>query len=400
MLDKAVDGINEKGKKDMKRIYMKMLAAAVYMFLFVFCVTFFAVDVQAEAKQEYMTDVALDEVHFPDQQFREKLKLYVDVNKDDILSREEREKIYYLDLHSYTNGITNSWFYDMKYMVSGYYSEDYIISYKIRSALLLNFNYDDRLGKVVADKPVDLKGIEYFFNLQEVKIEKYELVSGSFRNNSNLRKILIGCSNAGEISYDLIQRDFPVSQLTYVHLKNVAVNTLNVKEMPNLQVLRLSVAGESSYRLSVLDFSQNLKLREIELGNIVPAKLDLTKNEKVNVVKVYSGECRAGSQYGLNPQTKIWYQYFLPQKSMKCKITFAKKNNIQTLYYFTADKTIDISRLSKLEDFQTLKSVKAKVKSSWIRKTFKKKKWGCAVVKSGKFINKIKAGKKKKYTMI
>ena len=69
MLDKAVDGINEKGKKDMKRIYMKMLAAAVYMFLFVFCVTFFAVDVQAEAKQEYMTDVALDEVHFPDQQF-------------------------------------------------------------------------------------------------------------------------------------------------------------------------------------------------------------------------------------------------------------------------------------------------------------------------------------------
>ena len=128
MLDKAVDGINEKGKKDMKRIYMKMLAAAVYMFLFVFCVTFFAVDVQAEAKQEYMTDVALDEVHFPDQQFREKLKLYVDVNKDDILSREEREKIYYLDLHSYTNGITNSWFYDMKYMVSGYYSEDYIVS--------------------------------------------------------------------------------------------------------------------------------------------------------------------------------------------------------------------------------------------------------------------------------
>ena len=85
---------------------------------------------------------------------------------------------------------------------------------------------------------------------------------------------------------------------------------------------------------------------------------------------------------------------------MKCKITFAKKNNIQTLYYFTADKTIDISRLSKLEDFQTLKSVKAKVKSSWIRKTFKKKKWGCAVVKSGKFINKIKAGKKKKYTTI
>ncbi len=384
----------------MKRIYIKILAATVYMLLFVSCAIFCAVDVQAEAKQEYMTDVVLDEVHFSDQQFREKLKLYVDVNKDGILSREEREKIYYLDLHSYTNGITNSWFYDMKYMVSGFYSEDYIISYKTRSALLLNFNYDDRSGKAVADKAIDLKGIEYFFNLQEVKMDKYELISGSFRNNSNLRKIWIGCSDAEERNYDLIQRDFPVSQLTYVHLKNVAVKTLNLKEMPNLQVLRLIASVESNYRLSALDFSQSSRLREIELGNIVPIKLDLTKNEKVNIVKVYSGECRAGSEYGLNPKNKLWYQYFSPQKSMKCKITFAKKNNVQTLYYFTADKTIDISRLSKLEDFQTLKSVKAKVKSSWIRKTFKKKKWGCAVVKSGKFIKKIKAGKKKKYTII
>lgn len=86
------------------------------------------------------------------------------------------------------------------------------------------------------------------------------------------------------------------------------------------------------------------------------------------------------------------------QKKYEMQDYLCQKNNIQTLYYFTVDKTIDISRLSKLEVFQTLKSVKAKVKSSWIRKTFRKNKWGCAIVKSGKFIKKIKAGKKKIYT--
>ena len=56
--------------------------------------------------------------------------------------------------------------------------------------------------------------------------------------------------------------------------------------------------------------------------------------------------------------------------------------------------------LTKLEDFQTLKTTKAKVRSSWIRRTFTKKKWGCAVVKNGKFVKKMKAAKRKKVTVI
>ena len=37
-------------------------------------------------------------------------------------------------------------------------------------------------------------------------------------------------------------------------------------------------------------------------------------------------------------------------------------------------------RLSKLEDFQTLKFVKVKVKSSWARKTFQEEKSGAALL--------------------
>ena len=114
---------------------------------------------------------------------------------------------------------------------------------------------------------------------------------------------------------------------SYMHLENIYANELNVDEIAGLQVLRVILPDGSGRRLSALNLYKNVKLKALELKNIMPAKLDLRKNTK-------------------------------------------------------------------------LKSVKVKVKSSWIRKTFRKNKWGCAIVKSGKFIKKIKAGKKKIYTII
>ena len=55
-------------------------------------------EAKAEVKPEYMQDVPLDEVHFPDEYFRSELKRVLDENEDGILSRQEREKIYYLRL--------------------------------------------------------------------------------------------------------------------------------------------------------------------------------------------------------------------------------------------------------------------------------------------------------------
>ena len=253
-----------------------------------------------------------------------------------------------------------------------------------------------------SSETIDLRGIEYFFNLQEVMIDKYELVSGSFKNNANLKKIWIGCSKTGQRGYGNITGDFPVSQLTYIHLENIDADTLNVKEIPGLRILRVILPEGSNRRLSTLNFSKNTKLKELELANIMPGKLDLRKNKKLESVKVYSGKCKAGQEYGANldKSENSCYRYYLPQKNQKCRIVFAEKNEVKTLHYFTADKKIDITGLSKLENFQTLKTTKAKVKLSWVRNTFTNKKWGCAVIKNGKFIKKIKAEKKKKYTMI
>lgn len=357
--------------------------------------------VRAEARSEYMQDVALDRAHFPDEQLRKKLGLYVDKNKDGILSREERENIYYLDLHGYTNGTTRTWYQDMEYMRPGYDSEDYIIKDKNKYLLLLNFNYDEENHqRRLADRTIDVRGVEYFFNLQEIKMDKYELLTGSFKNNVSLKKIWIGCSKEGQRGYGNIRADFPVSQLTYMHLENVSADTLNVKDIPKLQTLRVILPKERSCRLSALNLSGNTRLKELELANIVPDRLDLRQNRKIESVKVYSGICKIGQKCGMSLEGDSWYKYYLPEKNQRCRITFAKKNQVRTFYYFTADKKIDLTRLNKLEDFQTLKTTKARVRSSWARRTFTKKKWGCAVVKSGKFLKKIKAEKGKKYIMI
>lgn len=363
-------------------------------------------EIHAEMKSEYQQDIALDETHFPDEQLRKQLKSSVDVNKDGILSKEEREKIHYLWVNSgYDSRVDKYWYQDMKYMEVGYDQDDYIVYQKDKYGLILCFNYREGGNQFVPEKILNLTGIEYFFNLEELRVDKYELLSGSFQSNRKLKKIWIGSAEFGQKSYEKVREDVPVSQLTYLHLKNITADTLNVDEIPNLQVVRILLPEGSNRRFTALNFSKNAKLKEIELANIMPAKLDLRKNPKINSVKVYSGKCKNGQDYGMGIDEDAEprngrYRYYLPEKGQKCKVIFPKKNCVKTLYYFTSDKNIDLTRLTKLEDFQTLKSTKAKVKSDWIRKTFTRKNWGCAVVKSGKFIKKIKAEKRKKVTML
>lgn len=374
----------------MKKIIVKIAAGAFLCIAALQMNPTNVAEVQAQVKPQYMQDVPLDAVHFPDDKFRAKLKIYVDENKDGILSREEREKICYLYLNNCPNGVRRTWYQDMEYTYAEK-EEDYLVWNKTKYALELNFNYDEENPqRLLEDQTIDVRGIEYFFNLEEVRINKYELLTGSFKNNANLKKIWIGCSKAGQKGYENIREDFTVSQLTYLHLENIAVDTLNGGEIRELQILRIIMPGGSNQRLSMLNLSKNTKLKELELANAIPGKLDLSQNRKLESVKVYSGKSKSGQDY----------KYYLPGKNQKCKISFAKKNKIHTFYYFTLDKTIDLTRLTKLEDFQTLKSIKVKVKSSWIRNTYTKKKWGCSFVKSGKIVKKIKAAKKKKYTTI
>ena len=182
-------------------------------------------EAKAEVKPEYMQDVPLDEAHFPDEYFRVELERWLDENKDGILSRQERETVHYLRLNSAGSVISNCWYSDMRDTCG----EDNLVYHSSKSRRTLELGektYANQTCKILyegaekwSDK-INLTGIEYFFNLQEVRVDRYELLSGSFKNNVNLRKIWVGCTNLGDKGYHQVQKDFPVSQLTYMHLEN------------------------------------------------------------------------------------------------------------------------------------------------------------------------------------
>ena len=398
----------------MKKIPLKILGIIFSCFAFVLMIPEKSGCVQAEVKTEYMQDVLLDAAHFPDERFRMQLARYVDTDKDGILTAQEREKIYYVEFGN-GSGLTKGWYLDMMYR--GVEENDVLSKDKFTLELCYAYR-EDIWNDTVPEKILDVTGIEYFFNLEEVRASKYEMLSWSFQSNAKLKKIWVECtdpafSKFGQKNYDNIRQSFPVSQMAYIHLQNIFTNQLNMEEMPDLEVLRVILPSGSNRRLSSVSLSKNKKLKELELGHILPGRLDLRRNQKLKTLKLYSGEGKNGQKYGSAVyhesddyadngyyQTYSCYYYYLPEKGQNCKVIFPKKNQIQTFHYFTKDKKIDISMLTKLEDLQTLKTTKAKVRSSWIRRTFTKKKWGCAVVKSGKFVRKMKAAKRKKVTVI
>ena len=52
----------------------------------------------AQTEAKYMEDVLIDEAHFPDENFRKNVENSLDVNKDGILSKAEREDVYYAEI--------------------------------------------------------------------------------------------------------------------------------------------------------------------------------------------------------------------------------------------------------------------------------------------------------------
>ncbi|HBZ64408.1 MAG TPA: hypothetical protein DEO89_07425, partial [Lachnospiraceae bacterium] len=56
---------------------------------------------------------------------------------------------------------------------------------------------------------------------------------------------------------------------------------------------------------------------------------------------------------------------------------------------------VDKNFRKSVEDLHTLKTIRIKVKSSWVRETFNKKTWACVFAKNGMDQKKVKASKKK-----
>ncbi len=375
----------------MEKLFIKV---AVVMFLFgTMWGSKGAMLVQAaQTDAKYMQDVLVDEAHFPDKNFRKNVEDLLDTNKDGILSKAERENVYYVEIGGV--GYKNTWYTDMKF--AGY-SHEYapgksVTEEEIEVSSTSKKTFSISLKDFSTGRPVEvmnITGIEYLFNLEEILVTDYSIQKGSLKHNANLKKVWVKSSSYGAVSYEKIQKEIPLEQLSYLHMINIKIPSkgLNLMDMPKLEVLRIILPNGTNQTMKALDLSKNKALKDLELANITPAALDLRKNTKLTSVKVYTGKPKREKKSG--------YYYYQPKKKVSCKIQFPKKNSIDTLYYFVDNTSLDAQNLTKLEDLHTLKTTRIKVKSSWVRETFNKKTWACVFAKNGMDQKKVKASKKK-----
>lgn len=188
-------------------------------------------------------DVALDEAHFPDSNFREALKQY-DYNKDGILSKQENEKLTYLSVDN--KNIT------------------------------------------------DLRGIEYLsslevFTCRENKIESLDLskntkIQDVYCTDSGIKSLnLSGCRELTDLvcgyneltALDLSQNE----KLVHATLSSNQIEKIDLSHNVNLKELFLD-----DNELTSLDLSHNTGLTNLTCYDNHLTFLDLMKHDKLNIL--------------------------------------------------------------------------------------------------------------------
>lgn len=362
----------------MKKISCKVLFAAVVCLL--------AFQVQRPEVHAADGDIILNEDNFPDVLIRKALEEKLDTDKNGVLSKEERGRVWQLNISFGTdNNFENSIWHTLEDGEEVYRKNFCALSICINPATQSQYN---------------LSGIEYFNNLQEVKLDNFErMTGGSLKGNPLLRQVEINCDSLQSVQFEKVAQFVPLEQLIYLGLKNVGAEKIDIKSAVNLRTLRISEEEESEDGVT-LNLSSNRKLKKLELFNVPVKKLDLRKNKKLTELSVKSGEHRWGDKYGYSASQKQRFEYYVPTYTHQCKLQFPAKNNIKFLEFFTSDREIDLTQLTKLEELHLLKRTRAKVKIKQAKTWYNKKNWSLLFVKSGQFVNKVKLPKTGKYAYL
>lgn len=199
-------------------------------------------------------DVALDEAHFPDANFREDMRRQHDRNHDGVLSQKELS--------------------DVKEII------------------------------VSSDDPItDLTGIEYFKSLERLVCSQNQIERLDLSGNPALKWVdchdnkitnlnVTGCKELEYIqclNNKLSELNVSTNtKLNYLGIEGNKIQSLDVSKNPELQMLFCDGNG-----LMELDLSHNLKLTNLVCQYNCLAALDLTKQTELNILYTYGQKISA-----------------------------------------------------------------------------------------------------------
>ncbi|MCI8363814.1 MAG: hypothetical protein HFG34_02535 [Eubacterium sp.] len=355
--------------------YIRQLVAGFLIFCMILgmllCVSLFGMSPRViRAAVNADGSVAINEENFPDEKFRHIASQY-DIDKNQILTLAERSVLKNLTL---------------EYVDPVYYQDK--TDYDLIASTLCGpgtakpeeLQVSWRSGKE-DHQTLSVKGIEYFPELQIYRVNGYDKTEGSLKNNSKLKKIMIGVDDyGGQTTWPCkwancyrLGQDFPMKQLETIQIGPAfECSDFSLREAVNLEELQIGVGSKDHIvnpsLLGRIDLSANKKLKRIWFHGVKVKRLDLSKNTKIQEIKIegnkyfydfYKSGKRAGGLYA--------------DASGACELKLPKSNSLKKLVYMAKNKKLDLTRCKKLSLLKVPSGVQVKFNLKWYQSYGKKK---------------------------
>ena len=287
------------------------------------------------------TTVAVDEAHFPDENFRKYITENIDKDKNGVLSSKEISKVKSIDILNETN-------------------ENYL-----------------KPNKYKLYSEINIKGIEYFTNLHDVLICSKKINNlNSIVQNKRLNWIRIYC---GKINFAELP---PIKSLRQLEIYADDMEAIDLSKYSNLCFLTLS---SKSNRVLHINCKKNKKLIEISINSGAKKKTRLDFSNNKDLMKIELNICYSKIIY---PQKNDIENLNINMRQLNQKMQIKGLKRLKTLRLKFANK--DKIRKLKISNCPKLKTIIVKGKGKLHTLNFTQmKKLQSVYVEFGKSLRQI-----------
>lgn len=279
----------------------------------------------------YADGIAIDEVHFPDENFRKYLKDNFDENGDGYFSQDEIDSITFMTISNGVKSLDGINYFTS--MTSLDCSNNQLTSLDVsKNPNLTTLKcFGNRLTALDVSKNLNLLSLDCFTNqLTELDVSKNlnlrylncggnKLESFDVSQNTNLGSLI--CH--GNVGNPLTELDVSKNlNLVYLDCSYNKLKSLDVSQNPNLRKLYCS-----NNQITILDVSQNPKLYTLDCNNNQITVLDVSKNPDLDCLY-----CMNNQIITLDVSKKMNLRYLDCSDNQLSKLNIDQNPNLSSLY--------------------------------------------------------------------
>lgn len=294
-------------------------------------------------------DVEINEVNFPDDNFRGYIK-ELDVNKDGNLSDQEIKRVISIDVDGSYGTWNNKEFRSIKGVEYFYNLENLNCrGHKIKE---IDLSRNTKL-KVLNLWGNNIKEIDLSKNVNLIELNCFDnkLTGIDLKNNSKLEKVEISfLLGVLDLSNSASLKELDARGITYLNVEGcTALKNLHAEtdEINVTNCIELEILSSCNSTFSEIDISSCKNLKYLYLGSKKLKKLDVSQNKELLIISCDDSECL--NELDLINNDKLTdLQLSIPLK----KINFPMDSALKNIFLSESKlEEIDLSEQAKLESF-------------------------------------------------